>query len=199
MINYSSPQFTRIRSGSVLKEETEWQYLSDVSRGSWHTLVLGVHWSDTTDGAFRAWYDGKEVCTKKHVATTMKADDRPYQLRVGTKKPSCLLRMSWASRDATHPHSRTLGLYATDWHNHANAMKGSQTYVTITQITVSISNIFITSINAGKKLFISTKFPWVIRMKKLLQTFGNVVTNAIRFTVHHYFVHIYSPSNRFTL
>ena len=62
--------------------------------------MLGVDWQETKSGFFKVWYDGNKMVDLQHVATTMKADQRPYAMRVG--------------------------LYATDWHNHDNHQAGSQ-------------------------------------------------------------------------
>jgi hypothetical protein len=87
-----------------------------VSKNDWHTVVLGVDWEDTKVGSFKAWYDGKLVVHKTHVATTMKADNRPYTLRVG--------------------------LYATDWHNHNNVRLGHQSKKTIYIDKIAMGNSY---------------------------------------------------------
>jgi len=92
--------YTRTRGGSVLKEDVHWNYIADVTKDKWHTLVLGVDWEEAKTGKFQVWYDGKKMIDEANVATTMKADERPFVMRAG--------------------------LYATDWHNHHNHMKGEQ-------------------------------------------------------------------------
>ena len=60
--------------------------------------TAAVDWEEAKTGKFQVWYDGKKMIDEANVATTMKADERPFVMRAG--------------------------LYATDWHNHHNHMKG---------------------------------------------------------------------------
>ena len=75
------------------------------TQNQWHTLVLGVNWEKSKEGFFKVYYDGKKLIDLKEVATTMKADNRAFAMRVG--------------------------LYATDWHNHHNHQAGKQVLDTL--------------------------------------------------------------------
>ena len=68
--------FARIRQGSVLEEDNEWFNIADVSKDTWHSVVFGVKWSETTDGWFKLWYDKKLAINRRDVPTTMKTDNR---------------------------------------------------------------------------------------------------------------------------
>ena len=63
-------------------------------------MILEADWQEVKTGSFKVWYDNEVAVDKRKIATTMKADQRPYDLRIG--------------------------LYANDWYNHNNHMRGSR-------------------------------------------------------------------------
>ncbi|KAH6613536.1 polysaccharide lyase [Chaetomium sp. MPI-SDFR-AT-0129] len=91
--------FTRLKTGSVCKQETKELPLDvAVTSGQWHKIIIGAQWASDNSGFFRFFFDGKQVLDESNVATTV-SEDVTFQFRVG--------------------------LYANGWHDD-KGMKGSQ-------------------------------------------------------------------------